>query len=91
MIKPILYEEISSDMCSNEDASEYYFYQNAMGLSEDIDNEFEKYEIQQLKLRNIVIANAINTEDFKLIPNLDSTVFGVSALKNKVILIADLH
>lgn len=90
MITPILYEEISPDVCTNEKASEYYFYQNALGLSDTLDEEFEQYEAEQIKMRNKVIANAFHTENFHTVPDLNSTIFGVSAIKNKVILITEM-
>ena len=90
MITPVIYEEISNELCSTEEASRYYFYQNAIGICDKIYDEYESYELEQIQMRNKVVSNAIRSENLQMVPDLDTTVFGVSGIKNKVVLITEL-
>ena len=46
-ITKILYERINSNIFSEYDVGLNYFYQNAIGVNDNIDNEFISYEEKQ--------------------------------------------
>ena len=59
-IKEIIYERLSDETYSEYKAGLNYYYQNAIGINEDIDNEFLSYEEEQIRMRNSVLKNAMN-------------------------------
>ena len=91
MIKSVIYDKISPEVCNNEEASKYYFYQNALGIDDSIDKEYEEYELNQIKMRNSVLNNIIHSDNIQVMPNFDSTIFGVSGIKNTVIIVTEFE
>ena len=86
-ITEVLYQEIDSNRCSTYRAGEYYFYANMIGANPKLDSEYIGYEEEQLKLRNTVIGEYIeNTGEH---PNVEKSIFGISTIKNKAVIITE--
>jgi hypothetical protein len=86
-IQEIYYEELDNDICSIEEAGQYYYYSNY--LDDENYPEYEKYEMNQIKLRNIIIGNAKKRGDIENV-KVDSSILALSTLKNKVVLFVDV-
>ena len=89
-ISNVFYKEIDNDVCSMEEAANYHYLFNLLKYHEMFQNEYEHYEEFQIKLRNTLIGDAIKSGEIKSHPNVPSTIFGISALKNKAILITEI-
>lgn len=86
-ISKVYYEELGN--IDSSEMSEFYFYYNHFQLSDDIARDYEEYETRQIKIRNKIIANAIKQNQIPGRPNISSTLFGVSSIKNKPIIIVE--
>lgn len=85
-ITKILYERINSNIFSEYDVGLNYFYQNAIGVNDDIDNEFISYEEKQIKMKNYILGCA--KKEYGINPESKSTMIGLSSLSNNVILVS---
>lgn len=88
-ITEVFYTEIDPQVCSTQDASRYHYLFNLLKYHEMFQEEYEKYERNQISLRNSIIGNAIRSGEIPKNPKVHSTIFGISALKNKAILIIE--
>lgn len=89
-ISKVFYTEINPETCSVNDAAKYHYLSNLLKYDESIQNEYEKYEEDQIKLRNTLIGNAIKSGEIDGQPKVLSTIFGISAHKNRAILITEI-
>lgn len=89
-ISEVLYEEISEEYCINEKAGEFYFHLNTLKLHSRFQEEYEKYEIEHISLRNRIIRGAINRGEIDNNPKMNTTIFGVSAINNRPILVVEI-
>lgn len=88
-ISEILYEVIDPNICSIREAGEFYYHYNLMGLDDNLNKDYERYELSQVKCRNTVIGNALKQGHCPRHPKTNTTIFGVSSLKNKAILLVE--
>lgn len=91
-IGDVYYEEISDQLMSVDKAADFYYLYNLMNLSEDLREEYEKYEQHQLSLRNTILGRAYNNNEGRKIPRhpkMGSSILGVSSMKNRVVLITE--
>ena len=88
-ITEVYYEEIDPTICSMDEASEYYYHFNLIGVSDTFNNAYEECEKSQLLLKNRIIGDAAGRGDIPTHPNLNNTIFGISSIKNKAIVIAE--
>lgn len=87
-ISKVCYLEIPEDECSVDKASEFYFYQNVMGLDKNLDDEFVEYETNQSHIRSKAIRDYMTETGDKV--DLSSTIYGTSTMKNSTILVAKI-
>lgn len=88
-ITDVYYEEIDRDKCSMMDAGEFYYHYNFMSLDPMFVPDYESYEMKQVAIRNRIIGDAIQQGELLRHPKINSTIFGVSALKNKAVLVTE--
>lgn len=72
-----------------EEMGEFYFYYNHQGLTDEMIEDYERYEESQIKKRNQIISDAIVNGDIPNNRRIKSTLFGVSSIKNKPILVIE--
>ena len=88
-IKEVFYDEIDPSICSTTESGEFYFYYNLLGIDPIFQSGYEEHEMKQTKLRNRTIKHAIDNGDLPKHPNLRRTIFGISSLKNKLVMVAE--
>jgi len=88
-ITEVFYKEIDPNVCSMEDAAKYHYHFNLLKYHEMFQKEYEQYEEEQIKLRNTLIGNAIKSGEI-INPKVFTTIFGISAHKNKAVLITEI-
>lgn len=88
-ITEVFYEAIDPNVCSTQDASKYHYLFNLLKYHEMFQEEYEKYESNQIHLRNSIIGNAIKSGKISN-PKVHSTIFGISALKKRAVLITEI-
>lgn len=81
MIKEVIYKELDIPV---SELNDFYFYNNISKVTTSFFEEQEKFEIKQNEIKNKEIK--------KLFPNhrkvdLNSLIFGISSIKNKVVII----
>lgn len=86
-ISRVYYEELGN--IDPFEMSEFYFFYNHYGLSDDIAKDYEEYETNQIQMRNRIIANAIKQNQLPSRPKMDTVLFGVSSIKNKSMILAE--
>ena len=90
-ISKVLYQEIDHSRCAINTAGEFYYYSNLIGASDTFNSEYVNYEFNQIKLKNAILGDLINSKNMgECRVKIGSSVLGISSLKNKVILIADI-
>lgn len=89
-ISKISYCTIPEDVVSREKVSEYYFYSNLMDTSEECMNKYEEHEAEQYKLRKSIAAKLLSDDDIHTIPKSSQVLFGISSMKEKCVLIAEI-
>lgn len=87
-IKNVFYTEIDEKDCSLEQSGEFYYHFNMMNLNDSFRDAYEEYEEKQLELRNSIIGN--NISNMRRHPIINSTIFGISSIKDKTILVVEL-
>jgi len=90
-ISEIYYEEINPSTITIQKAGEFYYHFNLVGVHSMFHDEYEKYEMDQLNIRNKVIGDAIKRGDIKGSIRTDKSMIAISSLKNKVVMIAELN
>jgi hypothetical protein len=89
-ISNIFYTEIDPEICSINDAAKYHYHFNLIKYHQMFQDEYERYETIQIKLRNTLIGNAIKSGEINGHPKLMSTIFGISSKKNKAVIITEI-
>ena len=88
-ISKVYYEELDSNVCTVEEAGEFYYHFNLLDTNISF-QEYEKYELNQINLKNKIIGDAVKNNEIVGRPRIDSSVLAISSLKNKVIVVADI-
>lgn len=88
-ISEIFYEVIDSASYSLTEAAEFYYHYNLLNVDPKLSEDYEKYELTQLNRRNNIIGDAINRGEIKRHPKTDTSILGISTLKNKPILLVE--
>lgn len=88
-ITTVYYAEIDPSICSTIEASEFYFHYNMMAVDPIFMKDYEGYEVSQMHIRNDIIGKAIACGDIPKHPILNSTIFGVSSVKKKAVILAE--
>lgn len=88
-ITEVYYTDIPTGLCSVEEASRFTFLSNLIGVHPSFDQEYENYEVSQMKIKGRLIGDAIRRGEIKE-PNLSSMIFGLSTTYERAILIIDL-
>jgi hypothetical protein len=89
-ISKVYYEEIKPEECTVKDAGEFYYHFNLVSSHTMFHDDYEKYEIGQMNLKNKIIGDVINREIIDGRPVVNTSILAISSLKNKVIIIADV-
>ena len=88
-ISNVYYEEISSDKMTNEEAGEFYFLYNLIGLDSNSDKEYERFEKHQMEVKNEIIKEAMSSGDLLKHPKMNSVIMALSSYKEKPVLIVE--
>lgn len=88
-ITTVYYKEVNPQECSTALASEFYFHYNLMGEHPSLAQDYEEYELSQMHTRNKIIGDALKHGEIPSHPIMNSTIFGVSSVKNKTVLITE--
>jgi hypothetical protein len=83
----VYYEELPN--IDPKETSRFYYLYNHFKMNEEIQKEYEDYETNQIHIRNRIISNAIKNGRIPNHPKMESTIFGVSSLKNVSVIIAE--
>lgn len=83
-ISNVFYKDIYND---TDEVAKLFFYLNFTGSI--FDEEFEKYEANQIKYRNSLIGNAIINGEVPEHIDMNSVIYGLSSLKNKSVIIVE--
>lgn len=89
-ISEVYYEEIDPNVCTLEEAGEFYYHFNLLGSNSMFHNDYEKYEARQIDIRNKAIGDAKKCGDIKGHSRIDSSILAISSLKNKVVIITNI-
>lgn len=89
-LSKVFYKEIDPNVCTVEEASKYHYLFNLINLHEMFQDEYLEYEENQIHLRNLLIGDAIKSGEINSHPNISSTIFGISSIKNKAVLITEI-
>lgn len=54
------------------------------------EKEYEDYEVKQARIRNQAIRDAVNERGMNEHPKIETTIFGVSSLRERVIIITEV-
>lgn len=88
-ITDVHYHEINEKECSLQEAAEYYFYYNLLGIDASILPEYEKYEESQIQLKNKILGDAYNNKEIPKHPKMNTALLGISSLKGKPIIVTE--
>jgi len=66
MIKEVYYEEIDPLLITMEEAGEFYYHTNLIGIHSMFHNDYETYEINQINIRNKIVRSVIDVEIFRI-------------------------
>lgn len=80
MIKEVIYQELDIPLSKLND---FYFYNNILKHSDYFLEEYEDFEIKQNEIKNKAIKEL--SDHRKL--DLSNSIFGISSIKNKAVLI----
>lgn len=89
-ITEVLYETVDPNVCSPMEASKYYYYLNLVGSHEIFHKPYEAYEMNQMNIRNRVLGNAIRDRNLQKPPKVSTTIFGISSLRQRAVVIAEM-
>ena len=88
-ISKVFYTEIDPNVCDTREAGEYYYHLNLLHSHEMFQQSYEAYEAKQIALRNKVISQAMKNGELPEHPIMNSTIFGVSSMKQKPVIITE--
>lgn len=88
-ISNVFYTTIPEEKCSLIEAGSFYFYYNLMNISPEIIADYERYEEHQMILRNDTLGEAFSNGNIPRHPKVDTSIFGISTLKNRPILVTE--
>ena len=88
-ISEVFYKEIDPQLCDVNEAAKYHYHFNFLKYHKMFQDQYEIYEEKQIKLRNKIIGDAIHDHEINK-PKLTSTIFGISSLKDKAVLITEI-
>ena len=86
-ITEVFYSTI--DEMTSKEAAAFYYHYNLISSSEVFHEDYIKYEEQQISIRNKLLGNACKNNEKPRHPNVNSTIFGISSLKSKPVLITE--
>lgn len=87
-ISDVIYEIVNPSLYDIDEANEFYWYHNLLGLNVDIDNEYVEYQARQINIRNSVVKKIQDDNpNMKLI--LSNSIFGTSSRSRNVVMIAE--
>lgn len=89
-ISEVLYTEISEDVYSTNKAGEYYFHFNMLGVDPIFSESYMDYEQEHTRVRNKAIKDAMKEIGEDLHPKMNTLIFGISAIKNKPIVVVEI-
>ncbi|MCM1215391.1 MAG: hypothetical protein NC548_12835 [Lachnospiraceae bacterium] len=89
-ISKVFYKEIEPEVCTMEEAGEYYYHLNLLKTHKMFQDSYERYEQKQIELRNRTIALALKNGELQKYPMMNTTVFGVSTLKKAPVVITEI-
>lgn len=89
-ISKVFYTEVDPRACTVEKAGEYFFLQNMLGINPVFNEEYEKYETDQINLRNRIIGYAMETGELKSYPKMNTMIFNVSSIKNNPVICVEI-
>lgn len=89
-ITEVFYAEIDPELCSATEAAKYHYHFNLLKYHKMFQDEYEKYENDHIKLRNTLIGNAIKSGEIQSNPKVYTTIFGISAQKDRAVLITEI-
>ena len=87
-ISKVFYQEIPGDEGDIIKAARYYYLMNMLGLSPQINQEFEKHELTSSRIRNRILGDAIRKGEC-VNPKLDTAIMGISPVHKKVVVMVD--
>ena len=77
------------DEMSSKEAAAFYYHYNLINVSEVFHEDYMRYEEKQFAIRNKLLGNAYKNNELPRHPIVNSTIFGISSLKNKPVLITE--
>lgn len=89
-ISKVFYAEIDPRVCDTREAGEFYYHFNLLNVDDSFHKSYEEYEQRQVELRNSVISQAMKNGELPVHPRMNTTVFGISSIKQKSILITEI-
>lgn len=89
-ITEVFYTEIDPELCSVTEAAKYHYHFNLLKYHEMFQNEYIEYESNHIKMRNKLIGDAVKSGEIKSSPKVYTTIFGISAHKNRAVLITEI-
>lgn len=90
-ITEVFYKEIDPIITNVEDAGEFYYHSNLIGVNEIFHSDYEEYETNQIKLKNKIVGDAISNGEIRSGVRPNSTTLALSSMKNKVVVLVDLN
>lgn len=88
-ISEVLYKTVEPDVCTIEKASEFYYHYNMIDTNDSCRSEYEKYETDQINIKNKIIGDALRQGELPRYPDVNSIIFGISSILNKPVLIVE--
>lgn len=88
-ISKVYFRPITPEECSVEKAGEYYYMFNLLGAHEMFHDAYEKHEEEQLKLKNAIIKEALESGELPSHPKLNTTLLGISSINDREILVVE--
>lgn len=88
-ISNVYYTEIDVEKRNPKKASEYYFYLNLLGQTDELDNEYLRIEADQSTFRSKLIGSALQAKEIPSTPIMSSVIYGISSMKNSLVIVAE--
>lgn len=88
-ISEVYYKEIGPEICDPVETGEFYFFYNLLGVDDRFQEGYEQHEIKQLDIRNQVLRSAIDAKEIARHPKVNTTIFGLSSLKDSAVLVVE--
>lgn len=85
----VYYKEIDPNICDPVETGEFYFFYNLLGVDDRFQEGYEQHEIKQLSIRNRVLRNTMDAHEIPRHPKVNTTIFGLSSLKDSAILVVE--